>query len=40
MLVRFIIDEFNIPCEVISNTSFVAVENITRQIREVHFNKT
>jgi hypothetical protein len=38
MLVRFIIDEFDIPCEVISNTTFVAIEDITRQMVEIFPN--
>lgn len=35
MLVRFIIDEFDIPCEVISNTTFVAIEDIEKQMMEM-----
>lgn len=39
MLVRFIIDEYDVPCEVISNTTFVAIEDITRQMVEIFPNK-
>ena len=38
MLVRFIIDEFDTPCEVISNTTFVAIEDIEKQMVEIFPN--
>lgn len=38
MLVRFIIDEFDAPCEVISNTTFVAIEDIEKQMVEIFPN--
>jgi len=39
MLVRFIIDEFDMPCEVVSNTTFVVMDDIVRQMVEVFPDK-
>lgn len=39
MLVRFIIDEFDMPCEVVSNTTFVVMDDIVRQMVEIFPDK-
>lgn len=39
MLVRFIIDEFDAPCEVVSNTTFVVMDDIVRQMVEIFPDK-
>lgn len=39
MLVRFIIDEFDVPCEVVSNTTFIMIEDIRKQMVEIFPDK-
>lgn len=39
MLVRFIIDEFDAPCEVVSNTAFIKIEDIRKQMVEIFPDK-
>lgn len=38
-LIKFLIDEYDAPCMVISNSPYEMIEDITRQMMEIFPNK-
>jgi hypothetical protein len=38
-LIEFFIDEYDAPCKVISNSTFMLIEDITRQMKEIFPDK-